>query len=319
MKFKQSVLGLALAGVLTLCPVAAWAQQHPIEPYYLTPKLLYSSQSMDDFSSNGKYGGTYLDHNTGTYKGKDASDDTFGGGLAIGYDFGVYGEAPVRLELEYLYRGRVKGNYGDKLTNQYSEIIAGYYDNHDVDNIFTSSHSFEANVHTVFANAYLDFHNDSNFTPYIGGGIGGAYVDAKTTIKQRFNMSNSAGTWTGGNGPGLPPTGEYYSGAGSHTYKGERNSWNMAWNLGAGFAYQITDNIALDFNYRYSDFGEADFGTKGYSISGAIKNPDYDITANPPDTTTDHNINATLGKYSGKSKVNLTAHEFILGLRFTGY
>ena len=305
MKFKQSVLGLALAGALTLCPAAAWAQQHPIEPYYLAPKLLYSSQSMDDFSSKGRYGGKF-DHSTGTYKGKDSSDNAFGGGLAIGYDFGVYGSTPIRLELEYLYRGQTKGSYGDKLTrdddngDHWSTAIAG------------SRHTFQANIHTVFANAYLDFPNDSNFTPYIGGGIGGAYVDAKTTIRQTAVLGYE-GYYTN---PTVNNDYSYVTPAFSHKYSGQQNSWNMAWNLGAGFAYQVSDNIALDFNYRYSDFGEADFGTQGYYITGPVVNPDWKVG----DPDIEKNLyGQKLGNYSGKSKVNLTSHEFILGLRFTGY
>lgn len=310
MKFSKTVLGLALAGAVALSPAAASAQQHPIEPYYLSAKILYSSQSMDDFSSRGKYTG-YFGHSTGTYKGKDASDSSFGGGLAIGYDFAVYGAAPVRLELEYLYRGKAKGKYGDKMTR-----VDDYGDS-PATAIFGSNHSFEANIHTVFANAYMDFHNDSNFTPYIGLGIGGAYVDAKTTIRQTFAMGDSRGyNITDDNYYYIT---DGYIREGTHTYYGQQNSWNVAWNVGAGFAYQVTDNIALDLNYRYSDFGEADFGTTGFGLSGAAKNPSYNKNTDPPDQTIPPNIATNLGGYSGKSKVNLTAHEFILGLRFTGY
>ena len=316
MKFKQSVLGLALAGVLTLCPAAAWAQQHPIEPYYLTPKLLYSSQSLDNFSSSGKYKGLEYNHSTGTYNGKDVSDNSWGGGLAIGYDFGVYGSAPIRLELEYLYRGQVSGKYGNKVTADTRDEF-GKLANSPSSKLIESSHSMSASIHSVFANAYLDFHNDSNFTPYIGGGLGAAYVDAKTTIRQNYIMGKTGGIWNPGVPLSPPYTTEYLGGYNSHTYKGQQNSWNMAWNLGAGFAYQITDNVALDFNYRYSDFGEADFGTSGFNISGTSKNPDFDVF--DPTDTDDPNITTVIGKYSGKSKVNLTAHEFIIGLRFTGY
>lgn len=236
MKLKKSILGLALAGALTLCGASpAAAQNSPMDPYYFTPKLLYSYAMYKNFS--GQTVGL-------PYSGTKKNDDTWGGGVAVGYDFGTYGEYPIRLELEYLYRGKTSADYGPRgRTN---------------DNL--TSYNITSDIHTVFANAYLDFPTDTAFTPYVQAGLGGAYVDTDFKEETLFNWFN---------------------------IHGSQAEWNFAWNVGAGLAYQCSDNIALDLSYRYSSFGDG----------------------------------IELKSYGGLStgEVDLQAHEVILGLRFTGF
>lgn len=83
------------------------------------------------------------------------------------------------------------------------------------------------NSTTLLANVYYDFHNSTAFTPYIGAGLGLAF--------------NYLGFDT-----------EYYNGDG---YSMDDRQTNFAWQVGAGVAYAINENIAVDVAYRYLDLG----------------------------------------------------------------
>lgn len=255
MKLKKMLMGLALASLTAMVPSVASAQTGP---YYLAPKLLYSHQKTNSFeattvSASQAYSSLYV--------GQDKSDNVWGGGLAIGYDFGSMGYSPVRAEIEFLARTGSETKFPTTLTG----ISGGWGPTYD-------SYTIKNNIYTLFANVYLDFTNDSALTPYIGAGIGGAYVDSDFS-----NLSYTPQT--------ISP---YY-----HA-KGEQSSWNFAWNVSAGVAWQLTNNMALDLSYRYSDFGELDSGAGNIQFIGG-----------------------ELSQY--KAKADLTAHEAILGLRITGY
>jgi opacity protein-like surface antigen len=84
---------------------------------------------------------------------------------------------------------------------------------------------------TVFlANAYVDLGTWNCLTPFVGVGVGGAW--------NQFADLTDVGIGTSGNGIG-------------------RNSsqMNFAWALHAGLAYNVTQNLALEFAYRYLNYG----------------------------------------------------------------
>jgi opacity protein-like surface antigen len=70
----------------------------------------------------------------------------------------------------------------------------------------------------------------------------------------------------------------------SNSDSAKSNRWNFAWNLGGGVAWSLNESLALDLGYRYMDLGK----TQGNNLGS------------PAD-------------------VSLTAHEFGLGLRITGF
>jgi opacity protein-like surface antigen len=113
-------------------------------------------------------------------------------------------------------------------------------------------------VGTLFANVYFDIPLGWVITPYIGGGLGMSWLDYRTRLSATEN----------GNGP--------------LTVEGSDDSWEFAWNVGAGIAWFMTESIALDFNYRYVDAGEASTNIEGFN-----------------------------------SQADIILHEFLLGLRFT--
>jgi len=73
------------------------------------------------------------------------------------------------------------------------------------------------------------------------------------------------------------------TGNGSTNTKTSR--WNFAWNLGGGVAWSINESLALDLGYRYMDLGKTQNVTSGALTTG----------------------------------VELTAHEFALGVRIMSF
>ena len=82
---------------------------------------------------------------------------------------------------------------------------------------------------TLLANAYVDLGTYKGITPYVGAGIGGAYVkwhDLTNTIPPGFDQS------------------------GVYTHNGSAD-WRFAYALMAGVSYNVTHNLAVDLGYRF--------------------------------------------------------------------
>ncbi len=88
----------------------------------------------------------------------------------------------------------------------------------------------------LVANAYVDIGNWNGIKPYIGAGIGASRN--KISRYRDINVPN-LGVASAGSDP----------------------TWNFAWALHAGVAYQATDRLAIDFGYSYVDLGNARTGT----------------------------------------------------------
>ena len=192
---------LFLAMVLTLAlSFSAFAADNG---FYLGLKFIDSIQSTVDFSKGG--GTKFFDVD-------NYSQNTIGGGVFVGYDFYPMHQIPVRAEVEYAIRTNSETEWDSKVIGA---IPAG-----------AASLKGQWNLQTLFLNAYWDFHNDTAFTPYIGGGIGMGFIQSKYEV----------------NAPGL-----------SDSYN-ETNTV-FAWNAGAGVAYAFTDNISADLAYRFVGLG----------------------------------------------------------------
>lgn len=315
----STLTGLALAGALAMGTAApAMAQSPSFEPYYVTPKILYSHTSMDNLNTSGKASG-YFGKNTGKYTKGVFSDDTFGGGLSVGYDFGVYSEYPIRMELEYLHRGKISGSGPFKITSSHQNPLRP-----QDTNVSGSDLKVSATVQTVMANFFLDFPTDTAFTPYVGLGIGGAYVDAKLSSEHTMTLGTERGYYVDDFNPaaGPPPAvGYLYNYSGS--IHGQQAGWNFAWQASAGCSYQFKDNMSLDLSYRYSDFGRAQFGSSGFILGGKRMDQEWreDNTGSGGTDSGQDGTNAygVMGHYRSKGKMDLTAHEVVLGLRITAF
>ena len=77
---------------------------------------------------------------------------------------------------------------------------------------------FRLYKHSVMANAYFDYLTCTPWTPYVGAGIGSAYLKA--------DYGNTA-----------------------------KSVYNLAWQVMAGVAYDINSHWTVDAGYRYADLG----------------------------------------------------------------
>jgi opacity protein-like surface antigen len=84
------------------------------------------------------------------------------------------------------------------------------------------------------ANAYLDLGTWWCLTPFVGFGVGGAW--------HKTSALTDLGTAGGGNIP-FGVTLE------------DRTQWNFAWAAHAGLAYSVSNNVKLEFSYRYLNMG----------------------------------------------------------------
>lgn len=112
---------------------------------------------------------------------------------------------------------------------------------------FTSEVKGLWNNTTLFANMFWDFHNDSPFTPYIQGGIGLA-----------FNYTGYEVTLQNG-----------------ETYSADDRFTNFAWNLGAGFSYNVNEMLAFDASYRFVGLGYNEISKTVNGVKAEIGNEPY--------------------------------------------
>lgn len=128
---------------------------------------------------------------------------------------------PIRTELEYAIRSNVK----------FSESV----------NVGGGNIEAEANwgLQTVLLNAYVDWHNDTNFTPYLGAGIGAAFLSSE------YKLTAS-------------------SGSDKASIKESTTNTVLAGHFGFGAAYAFSDNISADLGYRMLFTGDSE--TKFYGV-----------------------------------------------------
>ncbi len=117
---------------------------------------------------------------------------------------------------------------------------------------------------TILANAYFDLGNYHGFTPYVGGGIGGAYVEWGS-------MSNDESHSSGATPAVLV----------SDTHAGA-SGWRFAYGLHAGASYDITSKMKVDAGYSYVNISEGamfGFGATSGLVGDQGYHGDIDIHA----------------------------------------
>lgn len=196
---------LAMALVLAL----ALPAQAEVNGIYAGIKIIDSIQSTGDLSRPDELKGAGI----GSY-----SQNSIGGGIYVGYDFYPKFQVPLRTEIEYAIRSNMD-------TSWTKNDFGGTGHKTEVD--------YTMGLQTLFFNAYLDLHNSTDFTPYIGAGAGLGFINNK--------MSATV-------------SGPFINGEDSY------NKMNtvFAWNVGAGVSYAMTENISADLAYRFVGLGQND-------------------------------------------------------------
>ncbi|RXF75484.1 outer membrane protein [Hansschlegelia zhihuaiae] len=225
---KLSTYALAGALAFALAPVAGYAADLPEPPlreptapvefgsaWYLRGDVGYKVYR----DPKARYDNPAFAGNQSFSKEKMGDAAVIGGG--VGYKFNNWFRADVTADYETpsKFRGRLfcPGACAGGTTQEKAKIDAV----------------------TIFANGYFDIATFNGFTPYVGGGVGAAYLDID------HYRSNSVG---------------------NPSYKGD-SDWNFAWNVTAGVGFQVSDNLVLDANYRFVDLGQVK--TKSIPAAGS--------------------------------------------------
>lgn len=166
------------------------------------------------------------------------STGVFSGGIALGYNFLNDFNLPIRAELDFTTRGKANSKYDlEREVDEYGS--------------YTTDAKNQIRLTTLMINAFYDFKNQSSFTPYISAGLGYARINHKTILSSSysdyFNPESSI------------------SGSDSRSHKAN----NLAWSVGAGIKYIVSENFDVDFSYKYLDAGKSKFS---YDYSGYSRN-----------------------------------------------
>lgn len=210
----KRIIAAFIFAVMLSAPLLAHA-----EGMYLAPKFLMSIQNTGKMSRSWAMAGSGVD---------EYSQFTLGGALALGVDLWQQQMIPLRLEVEYALRGNAEQSWTDY--GRYTSSVKGVWNNS-----------------TLFANVFWDFHNDTQFTPYIGAGIGMA-----------FNYTGYDITFHNGD-----------------TMSMDDRFTDLAWNAGAGFSYELNELISLDASYRFVGLGYNELSKTVNGVTYKIENEPY--------------------------------------------
>jgi opacity protein-like surface antigen len=273
----RKVLGLLTLMAMLAAPSLAMAETG----FYVAPKFIYGYTQMNnlkatgDVSENDEFDVLFpFSFGLG---GKGSS--TAGGALAIGFDFSKQFDAPIRAELQYSIFGN--NSSGEKVRGVYMPEI-----DTDVDAFYGVGIKQKLQIQTLMANFYFDIHNDTDFTPYLGAGLGLAFIR---------NKGN------GGVLGGLIDTDEDEAGGDFQTFSlGGKTKTNFAWSVGGGVAYEATEFLTVDLGYNFVGLGKANTRT----ASGVLA---FDVDGDPYEMP--YNVRGKTG--------NIYMHQVALGFRFT--
>ncbi len=184
--------------------------------------VFMTNAAMAQGARTGMYAGVrIIDSIQGHFFGDGADfgnwNNTIGGGIFFGYDFFHKQEAPLRLEVEYAIRSNFTAD--EQYNNGYADL--------DID--------YSLNLQTLLANAYLDLHNRTPFTPYVSVGAGLGFVHESMKV----DITNRAAGYTA-------------------RIDGDGYGTVFAYQVGAGVAYAASDQVSIDLGYRFLGLSNSD-------------------------------------------------------------
>lgn len=134
-------------------------------------------------------------------------DTGFVGGAAIGFDYAD----GIRTELEY--------RYATVGIDEVRLFESGFEVGDELGGLPAPAND-DFNAHLVMANFYFDFNRDGRISPFIGGGVGGAFVENQNTQRDA-----------------------------ALAYQGR-----------AGLSFKLSDGFLIDAEYIYTRSQDLDFG-----------------------------------------------------------
>jgi outer membrane autotransporter protein len=240
-KLKNVAAGLGVTAVVFAA--AAEKANAKINPY-VSGKASYSIVNQTDtnakssdasWASGRHYSDNFSDETKGAFGAKLAA------GIELPFD-AIHGA--IRGEAEW---GWNKVKTDSKFTNG-ANVVPGSPDTPYTTPDWLDGLKNEFTINTFMVNAYYDFNTGIGLTPYAGFGLGAALINSKSDME-----------------------GNIATGIGIESVKGKTT--NFAWSIGVGVDYDITDNISVGLEYRYTNLGEVEAkGSK--DVSGNI----FDLT-----------------------------------------
>jgi opacity protein-like surface antigen len=212
--------------------------------FYVAPKAFLGPQGAQYEPSSFEVKNInppYLFNHTGIFFGngvKTENSQTYGA-LSFGVDLFNTFRIPFRLEFEISTKvdSKSKGSLKNIVLDQVYDCYAW------IDEQYLSY-----TTNTAYINIFYDFHNITNFIPYIGGGFGFAFISGRASIIAGFQD-----TW--GTDP-LNPTGVKGINTRNSAPEFDKKDSIFSWHLDLGISYNINDYIIANLGYRYTKISE---------------------------------------------------------------
>jgi opacity protein-like surface antigen len=203
-----SAIAMALVAVPKLACAADMPMRLPDPPVVMADALSSGWYVRGDFGYRFQQTGSVT--SAGLTPANNRIDDAFAVGLGVGYKWWSWFRTDLTADYAFAsdYRADSSGATPD----------------------FTA----KVRTTTALANAYVDLGTWYGFTPYLGVGVGGAYVETSD-----------------------------FTSAAAPAAAVSSSRWNIAWAAMAGFSYAFTQNLLVDIGYRYLDQGQVKTGLTG--------------------------------------------------------
>ena len=243
--FGGSLKGMGMKKTL-LCATAALAMAtatgaaHATDGWYVRGDVGYTFDGTFDYDP--------INPVPGVLAGKSEVEDgmTYGLGLGYGFDNGFRLEGAVTQHNNSLDVEANAGNLpvyqGNLSATEYVVLSPiGSYDGWD-----------------AMLNLYYDFDMGSSFAPYVGAGVGWSEIEAQITSMALVDTS----------GPTVTRA----------NFLDDSES-AFAYQLLAGFGYDLTEQLTFDLGYRYFVVSNADFGDSVLGVDYDSELIEHNVTA----------------------------------------
>jgi opacity protein-like surface antigen len=162
----------------------------------------------------------------------------------IGYDWGrvagAESTAPFSDPIDNSLGNNLSGGVGVGYKGKWvrTDVTVGYLAPLNYQGTVATAGDVSAKISALSAlfNAYIDLGTWYGVTPYIGAGVGSAYMRVSDFT------SAAAPPFTGG----------------------DHSQWNLAWAAMAGLGYAISPQLTIDIGYRYLGFGNVKTGADAF-------------------------------------------------------